>query len=576
MPVKGDKAVWEAQSAGHELLQTTIGELLDRQVAANPDHEALCYDYPELGIQMRLTYRQFADQIDRAAKGLLAMGVQRGEHVAIWAPNLPQWIFLDLALAKIGAVCVTINVTYRKSEVEYVLRQGDVTTLFMVEEVRGNSYVDALHAIAPELKELQDPARETLNSPALPKLKRVVLIGRNRQPGMMLYPDVLALGETVSDEEVKDRQAQVQPEDVAVMLYTSGTTGFPKGAQLTHSNLINDFHVLCSMARMEKNIRYVTSMPFFHIAGYSAHIFCLLMNGTLFPLLAFDPGKQLDMFHKERATLTFAVPTMLVAMLNHPKMQTGELDFSSFNFIWTGAAPVPVVLMEQIKERMGADCGIIFGLTETSGATTFTPVDDPFELKSSTVGLPLDHIALKVVNSDNGEPVSFGEPGELLVKGFNVMKGYYNMPEKTADAIDADGWFHTGDLATMNPQGYINIVGRVKDMIIRGGLNLYPAEIEAYIMRHPKIAEAQVVGVPDSFMGEEACALVRLKPGETATDDEIKEFIKASISHQKVPRYFRIVQEFPMTASGKVKKFELREALIKELGLEAQAAVKTA
>ncbi len=576
MGVKGDKSVWEGEDRGFGLLDQTIGQLLDQRADASPDKEALVYNYPEMGIEMRLNYQQYRAQIDQLAKGLMALGIQSGENIAVWAPNVPQWVLLMMALSRIGAVTVTVNVTYRQSEIEYILKQGDITHLFMVEQVRDNSYLDSINNLVPELKDIADPVKETISNPGLPKLKRVISLSREPRPGLLLFPQIMALGAGVSQEEFEARKTQVQPHDPTVMMYTSGTTGFPKGVMLTHHNVINDFHVGLNMAGISKGTRYVTSMPFFHIAGYSAILYSILLDGTLIPLIAFDPAKQMELFMKERGSMSFCVPTMLIAMLNHPRFVAGEFDLSSLELIWSGATPVPVVVMEQVKAKMGADIGIVFGLTESSGATTFTPTADPFELKSSTVGIPMDYVSVKIVGLDDGEPVPFNQSGELLINGFVVMKGYYNMPERTADAIDSDGWLHTGDLATMDERGYIKIVGRVKDMIIRGGENLYPAEIEAFLMRHPKVAEAQVVGVPDQYMGEEVVALMRLKPGETATEEELREYCRANISRQKTPKYLKFVTEFPMTASGKIKKFELKADLIKELGLEKVTAAKPA
>jgi fatty-acyl-CoA synthase len=321
----------------------------------------------------------------------------------------------------------------------------------------------------------------------------------------------------------------------------------------------------------------VSSMPFFHIAGLtSCSLACLVMGMTIIQLISFDPVKQLELIMAEKATLTGGVPTMLIAMFNHPRFIAGEFDLSSLRMMSSGAAAVPVVLMEQIRDKTGARCGIILGQTENSGLISQTRLDDSFELASSTVGVAAEYMDIKVVDTRTGEPVGFGEIGELLTRGILVMQGYYKMPDKTAEAIDADGWMHTGDLATMNPQGYLNIVGRVKEMVIRGGENIYPAEIEDFLMNHPKLAEAHVLGVPDAKMGEELVALLRLKPGESASEVEIREYCRANISRFKVPKYFKFVTEYPMTTSGKVKKFELREQLIKELGLEEQAKVKTA
>ncbi len=577
MGIKGDRAIWDAESRGIELIDITIGELFDRQCQANADKEALVYSYPEIGLDLRLTYRQYKEEVTRLAKGLLALGIEKSEHVAVWATNVPEWVLLEIALAKIGAVLVTVNTNCRVSEIEYVLRQGDITTLFMIEELRGNSYVESLYRIAPELMDLADPIRERLQSAALPLLKRVILIENNAQRGMMLYSQVAPLGEGVSDETLIERQSSLDPHDVIQMQYTSGTTGFPKGVMLTHYAIINQAHVSCLIGSLRPNERYVSAMPLFHIAGsLGAVMFSVYLGCTLIPLITFDAAKELELLDKEKATFSFNVPTMLVAMLNHPRFLAGEFDLSSLREIITGATPVPVVLMEDVRAKMGADCTIVFGLTESTGTVTETIQTDSFELKSSTVGIPHPHMDIKIADPLTGEPVGFGESGELMTRGFLVMKGYYNMPDKSAEAIDAEGWLHTGDLATMNAEGYVNIVGRVKDMIIRGGENIYPAEIEAFLMRHPDIAEAQVVGLPDSFMGEEVAAVIRLKPGSAADDEEVRRYCSDGISRHKCPKYIRFVTSLPLTASGKVKKFELKAQLIKELGLDDVAKQRTA
>ena len=577
MGIKGDRAVWQAESRGIELVHQTIGELLDQRAAERPDKEALVYSYREIGLDLRMSFRECRDEVNRLARGLLALGIERGEHVAVWATNVPEWVFLEIALAKIGAVLVTVNTNYRADELEYVLQQGDITTLFMIAAYRDHSYIETINRIVPELSRLDDPARERLHSARLPLLKRVVLIGEQAPPGVLPYSQVLALADSVSDAALDERRASVTPDDVAQMLYTSGTTGFPKAVMLTHRSIINNANISCRLAGQSADVRYVTPMPFFHAAGCICGIAYWLTSGcTLIPLISFDPIKQLALLSEQQATLTGGVPTMLIAMLNHPRFMAGEFDLSSLRFVMTGATPVPVVLMEQVKKQMGADCIIVFGQTESSAVITQTVNTDSFELKSATVGLPVPHVEVKIVHPETGEPVGFNESGELLARGFLVMRGYYKMPERTAETIDADGWLHTGDLATMNPQGYVNIVGRVKDMIIRGGENVYPAEIEAFLMRHPKIAEAQIVGVPDLRMGEESAAFIRLKTGERASEEEVSEYCRANISRYKVPKYVRFVDQYPLTASGKVKKFELRALLIKELSLEEVSRQRTA
>ncbi|MFN0112197.1 MAG: AMP-binding protein [Blastocatellia bacterium] len=575
MSLKNNLAHWEAEPFGTELIELALGDLLDRRAEEVPDKEALVYHYPEFGLDLRMNYRQYRDAVNQLAKGLMALGIEKGDHIAVWATNVPEWVFLELAVSKIGGVLVTINTNYRAAEIEYALRQGDIKALFMIEDLRGFSYLEAVSSVAPELKSLADPLGQELNSENLPRLKRVVLIGKEAKPGVLLYSQITALADQVSDEELKARQASVGVHDVVQMQYTSGTTGFPKAVMLTHHSLVNQAHIACSRGALSADERYVTSMPYFHIAGsLGAIVYSLFLGCTLIPLIAFDPAKQLELFEKEKGTFTFAVPTMLVAMLNHPRF--AEFNLSSLKNIFTGATPVPVVVMEQIKDRIGADCSIVFGMTETTGAVTQSFYSDSFEMKAATVGLTIPHTEIKIVNPATGETCQCGESGELWTRGYANMVGYYNMPDKSAETLDADGWLHSGDLARMRPDGYINIVGRVKDMIIRGGENIYPAEIEAFLMRHPKIAEAQIVGIPDAFMGEEVCALIRLKPGEAVTEDELREHCKANIARHKVPKHFRFIETFPLTASGKVQKFVLRDQLIKELGLENVAEMKTA
>lgn len=575
MAIRENLAHWEAEDFGVELIDLTLGELFDQRADELPDKEALVYNYPELGLNLRLTYGQYRDTVNQLAKGLMAMGVEKGDHVAVWATNVPEWIFLQMALAKIGGVIVTVNTNYRSAEIEYVLRQGDIKTLFLIEEFRGNNYLDSLYSVAPELKNIDNPIAETVRSEKLPRLKRAVLIGKEARTGLMLFEEVMKLADNISDDELKSRQASVNPHDVTMMQYTSGTTGFPKGVMLTHHNLINQAHVATTRGSLGDDERYVTAMPLFHIAGsLGGTIYCLYLGCTLIPLIAFDPLKHLELFEKERGTFTFAVPTMLIAMLNHPRF--AEFDLSSVRSIFTGATPVPVPVMEQIKQKIGADCSIVFGMTETTGAVTQSFSTDSFEMKAATVGLPQPHTSIKIINPGTGETARIDESGELCSKAFSNMKGYYNMPEKTAETIDEDGWLHSGDLAVMHANGYINIVGRVKDMIIRGGENIYPAEIEAFLMRHPSIAEAQIVGIPDEFMGEEVCALIRLKTAEETTEDELREYCKSNIARHKVPKHFRFVESFPLTASGKVQKFVLRDQLIKEMRLENVAGTQTA
>ena len=568
---------WEAESDGFELLNTTIGDLLDERAESNPEQEAVIYSaYPEFGprLNARWTYREYRNRANQIAKGLLALGLQKGEHIAVWALNWPEWMLLEMAAAKVGLVLATANPTFRSAELEYVLRQGDIAALFFQAKVRD-------HDCVATVGERVSPAEGVgaVRSEVLPKLRHTFLMGPPAPADAPWQPapfsDLIALGTRVSDEELKTRQAIVKPDDPAQLQYTSGTTGFPKGALLTHYSILNNAAVVSHRQHNQPGDHFCTAMPFFHTGGCVLGVLSALYNGSaLLPLLAFDPVKALDTLAGERCILFGGVPTMLIAMLNHPHSK--EVDLSHLRLVFSGGAPVPVALMEQVKASWDADIGIVFGQTEASPTITQTFNDDSFELKSATVGKPLPHTDVKIINPQTGEVVPCGEKGELCCRGYLVMAGYYQMPEKTADAIDKDGWLHTGDLATMSKDGYVNIVGRLKDMVIRGGENLFPTEVEEFLIRHPKVADVAVLGVPDAFFGEELLAVVMPKAGVQLTEEELREYCKGQISHQKIPRYFQFATSYPMTASGKVQKFVLREQAIKALGLEAAAKAKTA
>ena len=571
---------WQAETAGNDLLETTIGALLDQRAQELPQQEAIVYScYPEFGeaLNLRWTYAEYRERANAVAKGLLALGLKPGEHIAVWAANLPEWPLLQMAAAKAGLVLVTINPVLRAEEVEYILKQGDVRALFFMAKVRDH---DCLATIRALTSPGAHPGEVT--SARLPLLRSVSLVGAPPaglldQAGWRptLFPECVAAGAAVSDAAVAERQAAVRPGDPAMLLYTSGTTGFPKGALLTQRGVLNN--ALGQMRRLEvvETDRFCAPMPFFHAMGCVLGVLgALAAGGTLHPLIAFDPLKAMQIISRERCTGLVAVPTMLLALMQH--LQFSNYDLSSLRIVGSGGAPVPVALMEQVKARIGADVAIGFGQTEGSCSITLTPPDDPFELKAATVGLPLPHVAVKIIDPASGAIVPCRERGELCLRGYLVMQGYYQMPAKTAETIDGEGWLHTGDLATMNAQGYLNIVGRLKEMVIRGGENLFPAEIEAFLLRHPKVAEVAVLGVPDRYFGEELLAAVRPKAGETLTEEELRAFCQGQISHQKIPHYFQFVESFPLTGSGKVQKFVLREQAIKTLGLEQAAQIKTA
>jgi len=578
---------WQAESEGIKLLDTTIGDLLDRRAEELPTKEAVVYScYPEFGeaLNLRWTYQEYRDRANQVAKGLLALGLSKGEHIAVLAPNVPEWPLLMLGAAKAGLVLVTINPVLRATEIESILKQGDVQALFFMARVRDYDHLATILS-------LTTPAQHNgeVTSERLPMLRYVYLLGKPpagllEQEGWRpaLLSEVIAVGSAVSDEELVERQAEVRPSNPALLMYTSGTTGLPKGAQLSHYGLVNTTMLTlerrapylerAGLAR--KDYRYCCLGPFFHVAGLSTLLTSVHAGGTIYPLLAFDPVKAMQTISQERCNITGAVPTMLIAMLQHPDF--ANYDLSSLLSIGSGGTPVPVSLMEQTKARIGADVAIVFGQTEGSCSLTSTLPDDSFELKAATVGKPLPSIDVKIIDPVTDTVVPVGERGELCYRGFVAMMGYYKMPEQTAETIDHDGWLHSGDLATMNAQGYLNIVGRLKDMVIRGGENLFPAEIEAFLIRHPKVADAQVVGVPDTFFGEELLAVVIPKAGEQITEQELRDYCKDQISHQKIPRYFQFVESYPLTASGKVQKVVLRERAMKALGLEDVANVRTA
>lgn len=571
---------WQAETEGIQLLDITVGDLLDLRAEEMPTREALVYScYPEFGgvLDIRWTYQEYRERVDAVARGLMALGLNKGDHIAIWAANLPEWPLLELAVAKAGLVLVTVNPLLRAREVEYILKQGDVTALFFMARIRDHDCLATLRSMT-----IPGEHNGEVMSEQLPMLRYACLVGAP-PPGLLeqdgwrpaVFREMVAGGTQVSADALRERQTSVTPMDHLMIQYTSGTTGFPKGVVMTHRSILNNAAVSALRGRVDQNDRLCTPLPFFHIAGCGlAVIGRIYIGSTLHPMIAFDPVKTMQIISTERCTSLGAVPTMLLAILQHPEF--GRYDLSSLKNVATGAASVPVYLMEQVKERIGANVGIVFGMTEASAAITQTVPDDTFELKSATVGIPVAHTEVKIINPATGEVVPCGERGELCCRGFLVMEGYYKMPEKTAQTIDSDGWLHSGDLATMDKNGYVNIVGRLKDMIIRGGENIFPVEIEEFLIRHPKIADVQIVGVPDKFFGEEMLAVIVPKEGEQLTEEELRKYCKGQISHQKIPRYFLFVTAFPMTSSGKVQKFVLRENAIKALGLEEAANIKTA
>jgi fatty-acyl-CoA synthase len=552
-----------------EIMHLTVGQLLSQIANQFPDHEAVVYADRNL----RYTYRQFYDICGQAAKGFMKLGIAKGDHISIWASNYPEWLITQFASGRMGAVLVTVNTNYRTAELEYLLRQSDTTTLLLMESYRSVSYIDMIYEIVPELKEAE-PGQ--LKSERLPRLKNVIVLGNKRYPGMWNWSDVMEMGKAVSDEELLAREESLDPFDVINMQYTSGTTGFPKGVMLTHSNIINNGRNIAECMNLTHEDRLCIPVPFFHCFGcVLGTMACVSVGATMVPVQEFDPLEVLKTVEKERCTGLHGVPTMFIAELNHPEFSS--FDLSSLRTGIMAGSPCPIEVMKAVVEKMGMrEITIAYGQTESSPVITQTRTDDPIELRVTTVGRPLPHVEVKIIDPSTGCELPPGEQGELCTRGYHVMKGYYKNPEATAGVIDEEGWLHTGDLAVMDENGYFKITGRLKDMIIRGGENIYPREVEEFLYTHPKIRDVQVIGVPSAKYGEEVMAWVQVKEGETLTAEEVRAYCEGKIARYKIPRYVAFCETFPMTASGKIQKFKLREQAIELLGLQDIASIETA
>jgi fatty-acyl-CoA synthase len=547
----------------------TIGQLVDLMAKENTDTEALVY--PELGL--RYTYEDFRQVCNQAAKGLMKLGVQTGEHIAIWANNVPQWVITQFGSAKMGAVLVTVNTSYKVFELEYLLKQSDSTTLLLIKGTNSSDYISTIYELCPELYNCK-PGE--LKSARLPFLKNVIVIGDERYPGMFTWGDMIEMGLAVTEEELAARQASLDPDAVVNMMYTSGTTGFPKGVMLTHNNLIGNACSLAECMNFSNQDRLCIPVPFFHCFGcVLGTMTCVVSGATMIPVIVFNPVKVLEAIQQERCTAVHGVPTMFIMELE--ELEKGKYDTSSLRTGIMAGSPCPIEVMKKVVDQMGMrEITITYGQTEASPGITMTRTDDPLELRVTTVGRALPNVEVKIVDPETGKEVPRGVQGELCSRGYNTMKGYYKMPEATAAAIDEDGWLHTADLAVMDNNGYCKITGRLKDMIIRGGENIYPREIEEFLYTHPKIKDVQVVGVPSKKYGEEVMAFIQLNPEQASTEEEIKDFCRGKIARYKIPRYVAFVESYPTTASGKIQKYKLRELAIEMLGLQDTAKCETA
>jgi fatty-acyl-CoA synthase len=541
-----------------ELIRKTVGELLAEKALEIPNQDALVY--PDRGL--RYSYREFNDVCEQVAKGLMALGIEKGENVAVWASNIPEWVSLQYGTGKMGAVLVTVNTNYRSAELEYLLRQSDATTLFLIEDFKGNSYIDSIYELCPEL---ETSAPGQLESKRLPLLKNVIVFSEKKFNGAYNWSDSIEMAGKVSDEELQKRAAEMDPEDVINMQYTSGTTGFPKGVMLTHSNLTNNGYNIANCMKLTDEDRLCIPVPFFHCFGcVIGTLAAVSVGATMVPVQEFDPETVLRTVEQEKCTALHGVPTMFIAELNHPNFE--NYDLSTLRTGVMAGSNCPVEVMKNVIDKMNmTEITICYGQTESSPVITQTRTDDPLQLRVESVGRALPNVEVKIVQPGTTTELPYNQQGELCTRGYHVMKGYYKNLDATREAIDEEGWLHTGDLAVMDENGYCRITGRLKDMIIRGGENIYPREIEEFLYTHPKVLDAQVVGVPDEKYGEEAIAWIILKDGMTATAEEIQRYFKGKISRHKIPRKIFFTDAYPMTASGKIQKFKLREKSINQL-----------
>ncbi|MBA2880813.1 fatty-acyl-CoA synthase [Desulfosalsimonas propionicica] len=536
----------------NQLRTITMGQLLDEAVAGHPDNDALIY----VDRDFRMTYREFVSVVDRLAKGLMAMGVARGEKVAVWATNIPYWVALQFATARIGAVLLTVNTNYKSDELAYLLQQSECENLFLIDGYMDSDYLQIVYDLVPELRS-QDRGR--LDTPRFPHLKRVFFLGMEKHRGMYALPEVMAMGALVSDSDYRARQEQLDVHDVVNMQYTSGTTGFPKGVMLTHYNIVNNGFWIGENQKFTAADRVCLPVPLFHCFGCVLGVLAAVSHAaTLVVLEKFDPVQVMAAVEQEKCTALYGVPTMFIAVLDHGLFD--KFDFSSLRTGIMAGSPCPVHVMRQVIDRMYMhEITICYGLTEGSPVITQTMPGDDMRRRTETVGRPMPRIEVKITDPETGEEKGPGEQGEVCCRGYNVMRGYYNMAEATAKTIDADGWLHTGDLGVLDADGYLAITGRYKDMIIRGGENIYPREIEEFLYQLEGVVDVQVVGVPSKKYGEEVGAFVIKKSDSDLTGQDIRDFCRGRISRYKIPKHVAFVDGYPMTASGKIQKYKLQE-----------------
>ncbi|HMK53667.1 MAG TPA: AMP-binding protein [Methanobacteriaceae archaeon] len=535
--------------------EDTIGNFLEKWVKKDPDRDFMVYPDRDL----RLSYKEFDDRVNLMAKGLLSIGIKKGDHVGIWALNVPDWLTIMFATAKIGVILVTVNTAYRSHELAYVMEQSDMKSLVIIDGFRDIDYVQTVYELVPELKTQE---RGELKSERFPHLKNVIYIGPEKHRGMYNIPEVMLLGKHASDDELIRIKDSLDSAEVINMQYTSGTTGFPKGVMLTHRNIINNGYYIGERQKFTENDRLCITVPLFHCFGIVLGVMAILTHGASMVMVeVFDPLLVLAAVQKEKCTALYGVPTMFIAEYSHPMFEMFDLS-SLRTGIMAGSTP-PIEAMKRVVNDMHmSEVTSVYGLTEGSPGFTQTSTDDPLDKRVETVGKKLPNCEVKIVDPETGETLGPNHTGEICCKGYNVMKGYYKMPEKTKEVIDEEGWLHSGDLATVDEEGYYSIVGRIKDMIIRGGENIYPREIEEFLYTMPGVLDVQVVGIPDEKYGEIVGAFVISAEGADLAEEDVRDFALTKIARYKVPKYVFFVDEFPLTASGKIQKFKLRDQAV--------------
>ena len=536
----------------------TLGDQLDRTAARYPDHEAIIYN------EQRISYKELQQRVNKLAKGLLALGVQKGDKIALWLSNRPEFIYAKFAIAKIGAVMVPLNTRYKRHEIEYILGHSDSTALITMANFLG---INFLELIKEFLTDTLDRGAGRLHSHKLPLLRNVICIADERYNGMLRLADIMeSKSSEIEDEALKKRQSSVAADNIVNLPYTAGTTGFPKGVMLTHYSILRHMHNNADLLGINDRDRFIVYLPLFHVFGCIVNVVMAILRGSCLILQEhFDAGESLRLIEKERATVIMGVPTMYTMQLGHKDFN--KFDLSSLRTGEIGASTIPVDLVKEIITKMGVK-GLMsgYGMTEASSTISGTAKGDPIEIIATTVGQPFPDTEMKIVNPKTGKTVPSGMEGEILVRGFHVMKGYYKEPEATRKAIDEAGWLHTGDLGVMLENGYFKFVGRLKEIYIAGGFNVYPSEVENFLYSYPKIRQAYVIGIPDRIMGEVGMAFVQLKEGVSCTQEDIIDYCRGKIANFKIPKFIEFVSEFPMTSSGKIQKFKLREMANKRFG----------